>query len=76
MRRLGTFLFIGLALALVNLTGCSISYTLNDPSLSSIGYEVQGVAETRVVLVDKRAGLDQSFTIGKIGLAGELEDIS
>jgi hypothetical protein len=76
MRRFGSFLFIGLMLAMVNLTGCSISYTLNEPSLSSIGYEAHGLPETRVVIVDKRSGLDQSFTIGKIGFASEHDDIS
>jgi hypothetical protein len=56
--------------------GCSLTYTMNTPTLSHIGY-TEPVADPAVLLiVDKRTGDDVHYVVGKIGVGAKLGDIS
>jgi len=60
------FVFITL---LIIFSGCSLTYTIKDPVLSSINY---GMIDTRTItltIVDKRTGNDSKFVVARLGVA-------
>jgi hypothetical protein len=57
-------------------TGCSLTYTMNAPTLSQIGYTGQVPAPAVLLIVDKRIGDDVHHVVGKIGVGSKLGDIS
>lgn len=58
------------------LTGCSLSYTMNEPTLSHTGYTQNLSTPKTLLIVDKRTGDDVHYVVGKIGVGSQLGDIS
>lgn len=58
------------------MSGCSLKLAIQDPALSDIDYVNNGTPQTTIAIVDKRAGNDKIFLMGKLGLGSEMGDIS
>lgn len=50
-------------------SGCSLTYTIKDPVLSSIKYGKVDTKTITLTIVDNRTGIDSIFVVGRLGVA-------
>lgn len=66
----------GILVLFMLLTGCGLNITVKEPTLSSVNYARQNVAQQTLNIVDGRTGTDTLFVMGKVGLGAKMSDIS
>jgi len=77
MKKSSTFAkMLGVFVVFLLLTGCGLSITVKEPAPSTVNYASQNQAPVTLNIVDARTGTDTQFVRGKLGLGGEMKDIS
>jgi hypothetical protein len=64
--------FVGIITVITFFSGCSLTYTIKDPVLSSIDYGKVDTKPVTLTIVDQRTGIDSIFVVGRFGLAADL----
>ena len=67
---------VGLVLLTIFLSSCGLKYNIQEPTVSRVNYGTASASPTTLAIVDKRSGDNKQFILGKLGLGGELRDIS
>ncbi len=66
----------GILAIFILLTGCGLNITVKEPTLSTVNYARQNVAQETLTIVDARTGTDTLFVMGKLGLGAKMSDVS
>lgn len=54
------------------ISGCSLTYTVKDPVISSIDYGKKDLTPITLNIIDMRAGDDLAFTVARLGPSGDV----
>ncbi len=64
--------FISSIAILMLFTGCSLSYTVKDPVLSTIDYGGKDSTPVTLTIIDQRMDMDSSFLLGQFGVGAKM----
>ena len=65
----------GIIVLLALFSGCSVTYTIKDPVLSSIKYGKIDTKPITLTVVDSRSGIDSIFVVGRLAFAKDLTEM-